>query len=105
MTSDDFPKTLSCPKCEQMSRRVFDGFLSEEALKHSEVSVSPKITNYILLNWICCVDNKCAYFARTSRCPVCSRWSVKLSLKNVDDKFWKCLNKECGWNFSIRSRR
>ena len=92
-----FATRLFCPKCEQISIRVFDKFLPPGILNPAA---------YVLLDWLGCQNPECVnYFPPLnnviSRCPVCKLWTVRFAVKTKNPKkeIWKCENSACGWKF------
>jgi ssDNA-binding Zn-finger/Zn-ribbon topoisomerase 1 len=96
MARKRFATSLSCPRCQKISARIFDELLSEELLEESSA--------YIFLGWIACPKENCRnYFHKensVSRCPVCKLWSVKL-INDAYQKKWACVNKECEWHVEL----
>ncbi|MDE2001688.1 MAG: hypothetical protein KGI60_03960 [Patescibacteria group bacterium] len=91
-----FAISLGCRLCGEVGSRIFEKFKSEEALDH--------VPEYILLNWIGCGNEKCRnHFSKPhalGRCPVCQKWSIKLTHQG-EMEIYRCLNNECGWELEL----
>ncbi len=111
MKNRQFATSLSCRHCSAIGKRIFDGDFSSEGGSASGGKKEDLLeypSSYIVLMWIACATEKCRnFFSKLhslSRCPVCHRWSVKLTMKNKVQN-WICLNHECEWRISLKNNK